>query len=94
MGVISSSIYTYSAAEFFILRALAAPRPKNCPITDFLYDRLNSVSIPMMLTPEMEIMTAVRQLSFSYFPSPDGLPKSHSMFIKSIVRLLLSERKD
>ncbi|KAK8794356.1 hypothetical protein WA171_003480 [Blastocystis sp. BT1] len=65
IGIVSSSIYTFSAVEFFLLRILSV---QSGSVARRLYVMLNEANLPITLQPAAEILTSVRQLSYSFFP--------------------------
>ena len=70
IGIVSSSIYTFSAVEFFLLRILSV---QSGSVARRLYSVLNEANLPITLPPAMEILTSVRQLSYSFFPEQSSL---------------------
>ena len=70
IGIVSSSIYTFSAVEFFLLRTLSV---QSGSVARRLYVMLNEANLPITLQPAMEILTIVRQLSYSFFPEQSSL---------------------
>ena len=75
IGIISSSIYTYSAVEFFLLRTLSI---QSGSVVRRLYLTLNEANLPVTLQPAMEVLTNVRQLSYSFFPEQSSLGRIDS----------------
>ena len=65
IGIVSSSIYTFSAVEFFLLRILSV---QSGSVARRLYVMLHEANLPITLQPAAEILTSVRQLSYSFFP--------------------------
>ena len=64
IGLISSSIYTFSSVEFFLLRVLSLNTEN---IVRHIYDALNASNLPLSIQPIMEDYTSVRQLASSLF---------------------------
>ena len=64
IGLVSSSIYTFSSVEFFLLRVL---RLNTENIVRHVYEALNASNLPISIQSIMEDYTSVRQLASSLF---------------------------
>ena len=82
IGLVSSSIYTFSSVEFFLLRVL---RLNTENIVRHVYEALNASNLPISIQPIMEDYTSVRQLASSLF-SKQLAESSGSGFSRVVMR--------